>query len=1027
MEIAKHFEGEIDDQLGETSSKLPVEGVYFGIYLNSKSNNEYQTNLPDEFFMSQQLNGTVKLNRPQSIEKEANYDVVHERSLYMVLKSNELGIASSKDPDCIVWANLAKINVENSAPFTTGIPLPYGEYTVEELNTPQGYIPNSFQLNISKVSEELAEIRTNQFEYVFATEIIQNQRTLQDVIISKRDSESDELILVDDAIFKIWKWNVNEIIDQEKIYTHYDERKKDWIIGIKTESKIQNETGNGGHMEVSVDTSKGKWINQYESNSQGIQLLDRYETNNGQVHLPQPLMVGDYLLCELKAPKGYALSKVPFAFTVNDINQSVDIHENQFIQVPMIDEEGKIKTDMNGNTIYVWVPKRITIHLDETNDPQKGFIILRKEGDVFDKFIKKESLLGLHVYQPIFRVDALANGAIFEVFADGDVFVNQQKIYQSGERVDRLRIDVHGYATSVPLPLGHYFIKEAESKDGYVTNNEVIKVTLNAKNQRQVVFPQFLKTMNQRKKPTIEFTKLLQTNHGYVQANQVYFGLYSDEYLMAPIEEEYDERVYEETDVEVFDYTYNDELQGYRINGFKNDSLEKIWIPAIIDDLPVNEIAANAFFDQGIKSLVIPKTIKRIGASAFASNELTRVEFKTNDNIRFEDETIFLNNVHLVNLIVDDLNYLDTVQLGYDIFAPFEEKDGRCLGIKLIRKNPNSKHRQDLIQPLNLLEIEYPELEDESEFVYPDTLLEVIEVKNGKGEVESELLDGKYYLKEISAPSQYRISEEKIDFVYDQGKPIVIHSGMPIINQFVETPPETSTHSVDSKVKIIVNKFFEKSEKHETQAIFTIFDTKKQRVGEIQVTDNGEFVASFALKAGKYTIKETWCSDDYLPSNQIIEFDVKDNTREILITPNEPIINELKRTNLLIHKVDSESKLPLRGAVFGLYDEEINLLQRKTSDIQGKLTFENLECGVYYLKEIKAPETYLRDEELYPIHIRANNQHLLEPIEMVIENDAGLSVDYPETGRIISNKVSFELIVVAFGIYLFALFLKKES
>lgn len=174
IEIAKHYEGPIDDHMGGSANKQPIEGIYFGIYLNSKLGNEYQTNLPDEYFKSLQLNGSLKVNRPPFGEKEVTYDLVHERSLYMVLRTNELGIASSKDPKSIVWANLAKLNAENTEIFTSGLALPYGEYTVEELNTPQGYVPSSFQLKIDRVDGQLSTIRTNKFEYVFANKIIQN-------------------------------------------------------------------------------------------------------------------------------------------------------------------------------------------------------------------------------------------------------------------------------------------------------------------------------------------------------------------------------------------------------------------------------------------------------------------------------------------------------------------------------------------------------------------------------------------------------------------------------------------------------------------------------------------------------------------------------------------------------------------------------------------------------------------------------------------------------------------------------------
>lgn len=154
---------------------------------------------------------------------------------------------------------------------------------------------------------------------------------------------------------------------------------------------------------------------------------------------------------------------------------------------------------------------------------------------------------------------------------------------------------------------------------------------------------------------------------------------------------------------------------------------------------------------------------------------------------------------------------------------------------------------------------------------------------------------------------------------------------------------------------------------------------------------------------------------------------VLDTTQEVNIPQNGEMINLLKRTDIEIHKIDATQKYPLEGAVFGLYDREINLISKKMTDHQGKLVFAKLECGLYYIKEIKAPKDYIRNEELYPIELVGENLENLNVMKMVIENDATLSVDYPETGRQIRNKFSFEFIVVAFGIYILRVFLKKES
>lgn len=66
-------------------------------------------------------------------------------------------------------------------------------------------------------------------------------------------------------------------------------------------------------------------------------------------------------------------------------------------------------------------------------------------------------------------------------------------------------------------------------------------------------------------------------------------------------------------------------------------------------------------------------------------------------------------------------------------------------------------------------------------------------------------------------------------------------------------------------------------------------------------------------------------------------------------------------------KVDSESGEDLSGAVFGLYsDKELtNKVATATSDVNGKVVFEGLQAGDYYLKELSAPTGYDLDTNVY--------------------------------------------------------------
>lgn len=80
----------------------------------------------------------------------------------------------------------------------------------------------------------------------------------------------------------------------------------------------------------------------------------------------------------------------------------------------------------------------------------------------------------------------------------------------------------------------------------------------------------------------------------------------------------------------------------------------------------------------------------------------------------------------------------------------------------------------------------------------------------------------------------------------------------------------------------------------------------------------------------------------------------------------------------------SQGDATLEGAVYGLYAKEDivhpdghtgvlytagSLIEQKTFGKSGKITFENLDFGKYYVKEIKAPEGYLLDPTEYPVSV----------------------------------------------------------
>lgn len=171
-------------------------------------------------------------------------------------------------------------------------------------------------------------------------------------------------------------------------------------------------------------------------------------------------------------------------------------------------------------------------------------------------------------------------------------------------------------------------------------------------------------------------------------------------------------------------------------------------------------------------------------------------------------------------------------------------------------------------------------------------------------------------------------------------------------------------------------------------ATFKLFDEKRLEAGTYTTTALGEINVA-KLPSGNYFIQEVKAPAGYLLDNTV---------RPIELIPGKTTTVEWKNTplgSLRIVKIDKETKKPLYGAKFLLYDSRNNLLGEFSTDQNGLITFgRNLQAGKYKLKEIKAPDGYILDETVRTITVKQD-----ETTEIVIENE-------PKRGQIQITKVA---------------------
>ncbi len=122
------------------------------------------------------------------------------------------------------------------------------------------------------------------------------------------------------------------------------------------------------------------------------------------------------------------------------------------------------------------------------------------------------------------------------------------------------------------------------------------------------------------------------------------------------------------------------------------------------------------------------------------------------------------------------------------------------------------------------------------------------------------------------------------------------------------------------------------------------------------------------------------------------------------------IENRRVKNQININLIDSQTKtnIPqgnatLEGAVYGVYAKENiyhsdgitarypdeagllykkdELIQQQTTNEEGKLTFDDLECGIYYIKQITPPEGYLASSESQEVDVTYRGQEELKITE----------------------------------------------
>ena len=222
---------------------------------------------------------------------------------------------------------------------------------------------------------------------------------------------------------------------------------------------------------------------------------------------------------------------------------------------------------------------------------------------------------------------------------------------------------------------------------------------------------------------------------------------------------------------------------------------------------------------------------------------------------------------------------------------------------------------------------------------------------NGKA-VFSDLPLGSYSYQEISAPEGYVVDDTKY--------PITITASALDITA-------TRTNAL-GKAGVEISKVDADSNTPLQGAGFRLYDASGSQVSEGYTDANGKLTFT-GLKLGSYTCKEFQAPTGYELDDTAFPVVLNQNGQVLKVTRE----NKLITGSIEILKVDADTKKPLAGVVYRLFDSEGNKIADGTTDANGKVTFDNLKPGSYSYQEIKTVDGYQLDETKYDFSLTSEN------------------------------------------------------
>ncbi|WP_077307240.1 SpaA isopeptide-forming pilin-related protein [Terribacillus halophilus] len=248
--------------------------------------------------------------------------------------------------------------------------------------------------------------------------------------------------------------------------------------------------------------------------------------------------------------------------------------------------------------------------------------------------------------------------------------------------------------------------------------------------------------------------------------------------------------------------------------------------------------------------------------------------------------------------------------------------------------------------------------------------------------VVENLKPGNYQFIEVTAPKDYELDKEPINFTVDKSQKEAL-----VIQQ-------TNTLTPGSAELKKVNKH--NSEEALAGAVYVLKDAAGTIVRDNLITDEDGKIAVKDLAPGTYQFEEVKAPKHFVLDSTPITVEVaRSQEKTVAVTAT----NELKRGAAEIKKVgEDDTAKGLEGAEYELRTTDGVTVESGKTDETGTLRFNNLLPGEYVIVETKAPFGYDVDSTPIPVTVERSQK----------ETVTKQQVDKLSTGSIVLKKVDSE-------------------